>query len=157
MLGLQRLEEHVAAQRRRDAGRRVRAPEVADVGRASTLDIGRPGDPEPARAPLTQAGSSACATEAPIPISPASASASIRTVSVAVGPARSSSRWTLPAMKQSIRPAAIPTDMRSVTALPPTAMRPTRSSVRCISQAARTARASCSWPSKRSSSASRPT
>ncbi len=50
--------------------------------------------------------------------SPASAIASIATASVATGPATSSSRWTLPAVKNSTVPDVIPIDIRRVVVPP---------------------------------------
>ncbi len=90
----------------------------------------------------TTDGSSLEASVGLMPISPASAMTSIASVSLIAGPAISSSRWTLPVMKKWNSPVPIPTDIRSTIVPPLTWRRPTRSIVRCISQAARHARAS---------------
>ena len=103
-----------------------------------------------------QAGSRHAASVWLSAISPASAIASSVTVSVAAGPATSSSRWTLPAVKNSIFPVVTPIDIRSLTLPPATRRRPTRSIVRCISHDARAARCAWSGPSNRMSSASPP-
>ena len=89
-------------------------------------------------------------------ISPASAAVSIRATRLAPGPVTMSSRKSLPTSMKSRSPEWMPIDIRSRTVPTEVLTRPMRSMTRCISLAARAARAGWSSPWKSRSTASPP-